>query len=64
MVGYKPASAVFTEEVLFPHILFAVSGYVLAVAMGAIDFYLVYSTKYDKGVMATGTQGNTMRVCQ
>jgi hypothetical protein len=39
MIAYKLAAALFAEIILFPLVLFPVSGYVRAVAMGALDFY-------------------------
>jgi hypothetical protein len=39
MIAYKLAAAVFAEVILFTLVLFPVSDYVRAVAMGAFDFY-------------------------
>jgi hypothetical protein len=39
MIAYKLAATIFAEEILFSLVLFPVSGYVRAVAMGAFDFY-------------------------
>jgi hypothetical protein len=39
MVAYKLTAAIFAEIILFSLVLFAIPGYVRAVAMGALDFY-------------------------
>jgi hypothetical protein len=39
MVAYKLTAAIFAEVILFSLVFFPVSGYVRAVAMGALDFY-------------------------
>jgi hypothetical protein len=39
MIAYDLAATVFAEVILFALVLFPVSGYVRAVAMGALNFY-------------------------
>jgi hypothetical protein len=39
MIIYELTAAIFAEVIVFTLVLFPVSGYVRAVAMGAFDFY-------------------------
>jgi hypothetical protein len=39
MITYELTAAIFAEVILFTLVLFPVSGYVRAVAMGTLDFY-------------------------
>jgi hypothetical protein len=39
MITYELTAAIFASVILFALVLFPVSGYVGAVAMGALDFY-------------------------